>query len=62
MYSRIIYWNCKKNLMMPYKERNSKRNFLVKMQQIYSQQSDKMEPYVGILRWYIEKKLAQLTA
>ena len=44
----------------PYKDRKSKRIFLEKMQRIYSEQSEYMEPYVGIIRWYIEKKLNQL--
>lgn len=33
---------------------------LEKMQKTYSEQNEYMEPYVGIIRWYIEKKLKQL--
>lgn len=32
----------------------------LRVQRIYSEQSEYLEPYVGILRWYIEKKLKQL--
>lgn len=47
-------------LLHRYKDKKSKRVFLEKMQRIYSEQSDYLEPYVGILRWYVEKKLKQL--
>ncbi|NDO50695.1 TIGR02646 family protein [Lachnospiraceae bacterium MD335] len=47
-------------LLHPYKDKKSKRLFLEKMQRVYSEQSEYMEPYVGIVRWYIEKKLNQL--
>lgn len=46
-------------LLHPYKDKKSKRVFLEKMQRIYSVQSEYMEPYVGIIRWYIDKKLSQ---
>lgn len=47
-------------LLHPYKNKKNKRVFLEKMQRTYSEQSEYLEPYVGILRWYIEKKLKQL--
>ena len=47
-------------LLHPYKNKKSKRVFLEKMQRKYFEQSEYLEPYVGILRWYIEKKLKQL--
>ncbi len=47
-------------LLHPYKDKKSKRVFLEKMQRVYSVQSEFMEPYVGIIRWYIQKKLNQL--
>lgn len=47
-------------LLHPYKDKKSKRIFLEKMQRMYSEQNEYMEPYVGIVRWYIEKKLKQL--
>ena len=43
----------------PYKSDKSKRNFLEKMKSFYSEPRDELEPYVGILRWYIDKKLKQ---
>lgn len=47
-------------LLHPYKDKKSKRAFLEKMKRTYSVQSEYMEPYVGIIRWYIDKKLSQL--
>ena len=47
-------------LLHPYKDKKSKRIFLEKMQRTYSENSEYLEPYVGILRWYVEKKLKQL--
>lgn len=47
-------------LLHPYKDKKRKRVFLEKMQRLYSEQTEYMEPYVGILLWYIDKKLRQL--
>lgn len=44
----------------PYKDKKSKRIFLERMHRIYSEQGEYLEPYIGVLRWYIEKKLKQL--
>lgn len=41
----------------PYKDAKSRDAFLQKMWEFYSKQDDYQEPYVGILRWYIQKKL-----
>lgn len=40
-----------------YKDEKSLKNFLRKMQWKYEEKQDYMDPYVGILRWYIAKKL-----
>lgn len=47
-------------LLHPYKDKKSKRVFLEKMKKKYSEQGEYLEPYIGIVRWYIEKKLNQL--
>lgn len=48
-------------LLHPYKDGKSKKAFLEKMQQVYTAQEEYLVPYVGILRWYIDKKLKQVT-
>lgn len=47
-------------MLHKYKDKKSKRDFLEKMQRMYFGQEEYLEPYIGILRWYIEKKLRQL--
>ena len=44
--------------LMPYKKKE--KAFLLKMQEKYMESQAELEPYVGILRWYIAKKLHQL--
>ena len=44
--------------LMPYKKKE--KAFLLKMQEKYMESQAELEPYVGILRWYIAKKLRQL--
>lgn len=46
-------------LLHPYKDEKSKKQFLKRMQKIYGEDREYLEPYIGILRWYIEKKLKQ---
>lgn len=48
-------------MLKPYKDAKSKKAFLKKMQKTYSEEQEYLEPYVGILRWYIDKKLKQCT-
>lgn len=43
--------------LRPYKDDRSKREFLMKMQDFYLQPREFQAQYVGILRWYINKKL-----
>ena len=43
--------------LRPYKDDRSKREFLKKMQDFYLQPREFQAQYVGILRWYINKKL-----
>lgn len=47
-------------LLRPYKDKQSKRAFLEKMQEFYSRKNEYLEPYSGILCWYIDKKLSQI--
>lgn len=44
-------------LLHRYRDDRSKKAFLEKMQQYYLKEDEFLPPYVGILRWYIEKKL-----
>lgn len=46
--------------LQPYKDTKSKKAFLEKMQRLYAEQKEYIEPYIGILRWYIDKKLKQI--
>ncbi len=43
--------------LQPYKHESSKRKFLEKMREYYCSEMQELPPYVGILRWYIDKKL-----
>lgn len=47
-------------LLHPYKDAKSKKTFLKKMRKIYAEEQEYLEPYIGILRWYIDKKLKQI--
>ncbi len=47
-------------MLHPYKDVKSKRAFLERMQKFYAEPKGYLEPYCGILRWYINKKLSQL--
>lgn len=44
-----------------YKDVKATKAFLKKMQSKYAEHTETMNPYVGILRWYIDKKLQQYT-
>lgn len=48
-------------LLHNYKDERSKKAFLEKMQQHYLKEDEYLSPYVGILRWYIDKKLKRCT-
>lgn len=50
-----------KHELHKYKNAKSTRAFLKKMQDQYAGHSEMMEPYVGVLRWYIDKKLQKYT-
>lgn len=43
-----------------YKDIGKKKTFLEKMRRKYGERSDERAPYIGILLWYIHKKLKQL--
>lgn len=45
------------NKLQKYKNDKSTKAFLEKMQKKYEVNTEKMIPYIGILRWYIAKKL-----
>ena len=44
-----------------YKNDKNTKAFLEKMRDTYAGHSEMMEPYLGVLRWYIDKKLQQYT-
>ena len=48
-------------LLHNYKDERCKKAFLEKMQQHYLKEDEYLSPYVGILRWYIDKKLKRCT-
>lgn len=57
LYGRKTALRKFQQLLHPYKDERSKRAFLEKMQKRYLEDSEFLDPYVGILRWYIDKKL-----
>lgn len=50
-----------KRKLHKYKNDGSAKAFLEKMRDTYAGHSEMMEPYLGVLRWYIDKKLQQYT-
>ena len=50
-----------KSQLHKYKNDKNTKAFLEKMRDTYAGHSEMMEPYLGVLRWYIDKKLQQYT-